>query len=338
MLNFEIDGFIEKRGLYNENMIDVNDPDYIFYSSGHLLNSIYSCKEVKGAFYEYFENENLIKYEVNDAVSKKQIKEKIMQEQFTKVNLLQKKIRLLTGFGITLPIFKTMIYDENNNFFSYVAGINWEMSVLKAEDYNNDMKNKLSQRLHLYIADSTVSNLENKNIRYKRALNFYLKSFESMDIGVRFILLFSSLESLFNLTGKNVTKEITKYASKILFLDSSQENNSKWNLKTYYNIRSNYIHGNGKYILNEHIENNLREYVREILLIYWNISVVYNITNANKMKVLINNTNMNNLDLQVQLFVKYLRTPPKHYRKLYNQIRSEFLNKNNFILSNKKIM
>ena len=31
MLNFEIDGFIEKRGLYNENMIDVNDPDYIFY-------------------------------------------------------------------------------------------------------------------------------------------------------------------------------------------------------------------------------------------------------------------------------------------------------------------
>ena len=37
MINFKIDGFVEKTDLYNENMIDANNPDYIFYSSGHLF-------------------------------------------------------------------------------------------------------------------------------------------------------------------------------------------------------------------------------------------------------------------------------------------------------------
>lgn len=99
MINFKIDGFVEKTDLYNENMIDANNPDYIFYSSGHLLNSIYSCKEKEGNYYEYFE----------------------LEEQFHKVSILQKKIRLLTGLGITLPVFKTTIYNENNDFYTFVG-------------------------------------------------------------------------------------------------------------------------------------------------------------------------------------------------------------------------
>ena len=66
MVNFKIDGFIEKTELYDENMIDINNPDYIFYSSGHLLNSMYACNEKEGNYYEYFENEEMIKYEVDD--------------------------------------------------------------------------------------------------------------------------------------------------------------------------------------------------------------------------------------------------------------------------------
>lgn len=54
MANFKIDGFIEKTGLCDENMIDINNPDYIFYSSGHLLNSMYACKEKEGNYYEKF--------------------------------------------------------------------------------------------------------------------------------------------------------------------------------------------------------------------------------------------------------------------------------------------
>lgn len=338
MIDFKIDGFIEKTALYNENVIDVNNPDYIFYSSGHLLNSIYSCKEKEGNYYEYFENEEMIKYEVDNELSKNEIEKKILGEQFKKVALLQKKIRLLTGLGITLPVFKTIIYNDKSEFYTFVGGVNWDISKIAVSDYDDELKNKLEQRLHHYIDDSTIINLEEKNVRYKRALNFYLNSFESHDIGIRFTLLFSALESLFNITGDEVTKEVSNYSSNILFLNSKEKNKSKWKISTYYDIRSRYIHGNDGYQLSKEEENELRDYVREILLIYWNISMVYNIYDPHDIKNLINNTKRDNLDIQVQLFIKYMRTPYSKYSELYSQIRSEFLNKNYSVLSNKNIM
>ena len=78
MNNFKIDGFIEKIGLYNEKIIDVNDSDYIFYSLCHLLNSMYSCKEKEGNYYEYLENEEMIKYEFDDKTSKFEVEKKIL--------------------------------------------------------------------------------------------------------------------------------------------------------------------------------------------------------------------------------------------------------------------
>lgn len=338
MVNFKIDGFIEKTELYDENMIDINNPDYIFYSSGHLLNSMYACKEKEGNYYEYFENEEMIKYEVDDEMSRTDVEKKILDEQFEKVNLLQKKIRLLTGIGITLPVFKTTIYNDNGDFYTYVGGVNWEISRIAVSDYDTELKTKLEQRLHLYIADSTIINLEEKNIRYKRALNFYLQSFESQDIGIRFTLLFSALESLFNISGDEVTKEVSTYSSNILFLSSKEKSKSKWKISTYYDIRSRYIHGNDGYQLTKKEEIELRDYVREILLIYWNISMVYNVYDSQNIKELINNTKRTKLDIQAQLFIKYLRTPFDKYSELYNQIRSEFLNKNYSVLSNKNIM
>ena len=94
-------------------------------------------------------------------------------------------------------------------------------------------------------------------MRYKRALNFYLKSFESQDIGIRFTLLFLSLEALFNIVGESVTEEVSNYASNILFLNSKQRHSSKWKMSTYYYIRSRYIHGNDDYELTIKHENEL---------------------------------------------------------------------------------
>ena len=45
------------------------------------------------------------------------------------------------------------------------------------------------------------------------------------------------------------------------------------------------------------------------------------------IKELINNTKRTNLDIQVQLFIKYLRTSFDKYSELYNQIRLEFIKK-----------
>lgn len=112
--------------------------------------------------------------------------------------------------------------------------------------------------------------------------------------------MFSALESLFNISGDEVTKEVSTYSSNILFLSSKERSKSKWKISTYYNIRSRYIHGNDGYQLTKKQESELRDYVREILLIYWNISMAYNIYDPQNIKELINSTKITNLDIQVQ--------------------------------------
>lgn len=333
--NFKIDGYIQKTGIYDEKIIDVdNNKDSIFYLVGPLIKSAYSCAGKNGVFYEFFENEELFEYEIDDGISKEDLNIRFLKEQSESINLLQKKLRLITGFGITLPIFITYIY-YNNNLYTYVGNSYSEAPNLDIKDYDENMKKKLEHRLSFYISDSTITDLEEKNSRFKRALNFYTKSFDSFDIGIRFTLLFSSLEALFNITAENITDEVSKYASKILFLTKQKAKSSKWKIITYYDIRSKYIHGNDGFEITKETEDSLREYVREILIIYWNISTVYGITNPQEIKNLLNRIDNNSLNLQCQMFIKYLRTEPSKFNELYNKTIINFLNKDYKVLTSK---
>lgn len=179
--------------------------------------------------------------------------------------------------------------------------------------------------------------MEEKNERFKKALNFYVSSFDSTAIRNRFILLFSSLEALFNISKEDITKELSEYSSKILFLSRKKRKSVRYKIREYYKIRSGYIHGDFDYHLTIEDESILRGYVREILIIYWNISTTYRIYDPQKIKALIDCTDRYNLNLQSQLFVKCLRTPAEKYEELYNQVREEFSNGNYNILSNKNI-
>ena len=339
MVNFNIDGYTQKTGKYDENIINADNDDFIFYSGGYLIHASYSCKEKKGTFFEYFENDELFEYEVPDDLidNKYEIQKLMLLETEKKIRFLEKKLRLLTGFGISLPIYKTTLYDSDKKLYTYVGNINWQITNLTVDDYTLKMKRLLSERLNSTLSDSTLQELEENNVRFKRALSFYNDSFVSFDIGVRFILLFSTLEALFNLDGEDITNSVSKYTSKILFLPKNKAKSAKWKIITYYKARSDYIHGNECIDIDEEKEQNLREYVREVLLIYWNISTVYGIIDASEIKDLLDKTDTNNLALQVQLFIKYLRTAPKDYRQLYKKIRTNFLNQNYDILTNKNL-
>lgn len=337
LINYKIDDFIEKTGTYDESIIDANNDEYIFYSSGFLLKGLYSCKEKEGIFYEYFENDELFEKEISDFLSKEDIQKLILKEQIEKVNMLQKKLRLITGLGINLPVFKTIVYNSKKEFLTQLGFTNWDFTRLNVMDYNDEMKKILEHRLQFYIADFSLTELESKNDRFKRALSFYTNSFTSSNIGVRFTLLFSALESLFNITEENITNEVSKYASKILFLSRKKENSSKWKIITYYDIRSKFIHGNNGFVITNEIENNLREYVREILFIYWDISSVYQKYDANEIKNLLDNLDSKTLDIQVQLFIKYLRTSPGQFKKLYETVRENFLNGNFNVLDSQNL-
>lgn len=332
LVNYKIDGYVKKTGIFDDKMINTNDPEYIFYSAGHLINSCYQSVGKKEVNYEFFESENLVEYEVNDELSKDEINMIFLEEQIKKIDLLQEKIRLLTGLAITLPVFLTTIY-KDDEFYTCVGHITWNTTNLKVHDYDEVMKQNLQNRLRFHMSDSTITDLKEKNPRYKRALNFYNNSFNSTDIGVRFTLLFSSLESLFNITAENITNEVSTYASKILFLNKSKSKSSKWKIINYYDVRSRYIHGNDGFEITKEIENNLREYVREILLIYWCVSMTYNITDAQEIKNLLDNNTIDTIDVKVQLFVKYLRTSPDKFGLLYGKIVDNFLKGDFHILS-----
>lgn len=336
LVNFKIDNYIEKTGIYREDIINPNSDEYLFYASGFLLKGLYSCEEKDGVFYEFFENNELIEKEVPDCISKDDVEKLMMKEQINEVEMLEKKLRLISGFGVNLPVFRTIIYDSQKNYWTYLGFTSWSLTHLDIRDYDAEMKMILEQRLQFRMANSTIQDLEVKNQRFKRALYFYNNSFSSGDIGIRFTLLFSSLESLFNITGNDVTEEVANYSSRILFLSSNDRGKSKYILKNYYNERSNFIHGNN-YTISPEIEQNLRDYVREILFIYWNISITYNIYDPEKIKSLVLKTNRNTLDIQVQLFIKYLRTSPDKFRELYSSIRTNFLNKDYKILNNEKL-
>ena len=337
MIDFKIDGFIQKSEKYDESKTDQEHPDYIFYSTGHLRKSVYSCEEKEGGYYECFESIEMIETDVDDKLTKEEIKGKLLREQFEKIMFLERKLRLITGIGITLPVVEVSLFDDKGDLYTCMTGTTWKVSNVEVRDYNDDLKKKLSHNLQLRIADDAIKELEEKNVRFKRALDFFVNSFDSYNIGMRFTLLFSALESLFNIDKEGITKEISNYSSRMLFLSSDEKSSVRNRIYDFYDKRSRYIHGNSADKLTINDEAELRSYVREILIIYWNISTTYRIYDSQEIKALIDCTDRNNLNLQSQLFIKCLRTPAEKYEELYNQVRVELSNGNYNILSNKNI-
>ncbi len=325
MKNYKIDEFKQKREKYDESKINTKDEDYIFYLGGHLTNSIYAAKELVGCFYEYFENDEYIEINVSNNTynNKEKLQNHVLKYMDQKVSNLEKRLRLITNICVGLPIATTKIYSQDDKLITMVGSISGKTSNLSISEYTAEMKEILTQRLKFNITAETLGELEEKNSRYKRAFNFYNESFFINDIGVRFTLLFSSLEALFNLTGKQVKETIAKYTSKMLFLAIEEEIKYKKILRDYYKIRSCYIHGNKPILISDEAEFNLREIVRRVLLIYWCISQNIEIKKPEDFLDYLNKNNKDTIDLQLQLFIKMLDI--KDYDDFYKSVRKDLL-------------
>lgn len=226
---------------------------------------------------------------------------------------------------IGLPVVKVILYDEQEIYIHKAGYWATHVSQFNILDYDDKLKKLIKRRLRINISSKSIVDIENKNDRYKRAINFYNNSFLISDIGVQFTLLFSSIEALFNLNGKNIKKTISKYTSKILFLDTVKENLYYKKIKDFYNKRSKYIHGNISPVITNEDMFDLREIVREILLIYWYLSLTLKIPNAKDMLLYLDNHNHANIGLQPQIFIKSLHM--QDYKTFYNEVKSGLLNK-----------
>ena len=248
---------------------------------------------------------------------------------------MEKRLRLITNFSISLPIFKAIIYNEKNEFVTFVGTVYSQSSNLFISEYTDTQKLLLEQRLNFYITNETLLDLENKNIRFKRALDFYINSFISNNKGIRFTLLFSSLESLFNIDGESIAETVSTYGSKMLFLKIKKQVRLQKKLKDYYDIRSKYIHGSDPRPITEKNEFDLRELVREILLIYWNLSISENIYDAIDMMNFLDKHTQDDLNLTIQLFIKGLHVVD--YDSFYNSVVNKLKNNDTNILSDETI-
>lgn len=308
MIDYKIDGYIEKTGEYDKNIINMKHPDSIFYTSGHLFSSVYFPKEKDEVFYKYFENDELFELDVDEEKFKDtyELQKFYLNTILEKVNRLELKLRLITNLNIGLPIFKVTIYDKNKNILTYVGYSAAQSSNLMICDYNDEQKELLGNRLRINISDESLIELEEKNNRFKRALSFYNNSFVPNDKYIRFILLFSSLESLFNLNEKDkkISTQISKYTSKIQFLPTNECKSMKSKIINYYDIRSSYIHGNEPISITDENEFDLREIVRKVLIIYWYISLDYRINSSEEMEQFLDKNTTSELPPNTKSFIR----------------------------------
>lgn len=315
---FEIDRYIEKTMNYQA-PIDMKSDDFIFEISGSLLRANYNGKD-NSLNYEYLINKQLIEYTYESIGSKEEVVEYLTNLITAEVEFLQKKIRLITGIAISFPTYFTNIYDSENNFYSKFGDTTGVMPILTLQNYNEKMIEKLDYRANFHIKNFTIEDLQNKDDRFKRALNFYDNSFNVYDKAIRFTLLISALESLFNINGENISKEIAKYSSKIMFFTHKKTHSRNYKIKTYYDIRSRYIHGNKDCEISQTDLENLIDYVREILIVYWSISLNYSVTNAEEIKNIIETHSKEDLNIQVKVIIEYLTSDPTAFREMVQNI------------------
>jgi len=324
MKNLNYDGYVQKIEKIDKNVINTENDESIFYMEGNLTNSTFSIEDKKGSWYVYFENKGLFELEIinENNITKEKISDIVLDDAWDRVELLENKLKLLTNLNITLPVFKVRIYNENKKLLASCGMTRNNFNYLHASDYDDSLKKILEERIKLKLSNEELINLKKNNSRIDRALKFYYDSFSPENIGVRFTLLISSLESLFNfnIEGTTIIDEISSYSSKILFLDEKKIKNFKMKIIDYYDIRSYYIHGNDPKLITTKNEMDLREIIRKIILIYIKLSIKYNINDPFEMRRFLDNTNINNLDKETQLFIEYLhKNDLKSIKKMINK-------------------
>lgn len=144
------------------------------------------------------------------------------------------------------------------------------------------------------------------NNQFNRALEFYNDSFESEKISSRYILIFSALESIFNLDMEDVTEKISRYSAKLLTEENDKEYNQVYSdIKKLYKKRCDYIHGSKTNNILDEDEKLLRFYVRKIIIAYWMI-ILHTRKTAKQILNYLNSDER--LNLQIRLVISTINS------------------------------
>ena len=229
---------------------------------------------------------------------------------------------ILKIFNSDKVLIKTLQYYRNNSFSKH------SFPKIDLKEFES------CKRLSI---DKGV--FETAGARIKKAIEFYSASFESENQSIRFVLLFSAIETLFctkNSTG--VEKRLQKCVSHLLFSnDAEKEKETSELIKKLYGKRSRYIHGNTNSLITDTDETTLRILTRKTILAY----MMYELFSKQTPSQIINSLiNKEELDMQVMLFIVALNASTfeeqqlrlineieKHYGKIPDSTKQKILSK-----------
>lgn len=270
---YEDDGFVLKTGKFDKERISdkydesLNGVDIDIY---RLLFESCSCN-YKNLTYKYLESNCLKEIEVSNKINKSNYYVLIEKNQdiIENVRDYQKKMRIRFNVPVLFQCVNVEFYDENKKYVGCYQVI-FSLSVWNRLIYKIDSK-EFSNNSRFNFNINSMKSLNNNY--FKRAIELFDDSFESEKITNRFLLIFSSLEAIFNLDTEKVSEKLARYTAKLLSEDNKIEYALiHYNMKKLYKKRSDFIHGSKISNIKDEDEKLLRKYARRVIIIYWLIS------------------------------------------------------------------
>lgn len=204
---------------------------------------------------------------------------------FEKINMLEKTLVLEVNNDIKFPIKMIKVYNLDGELVTMLGDfMKLNVPCLLSEDQEKvtEVMKRQNNRLNSGISYEKVAELAQNNKFFKNALSMYHASFSVSDHNVGFTLLVISLESLLGLSTYSkpekcecckqlkyaITSTISQNVSTILM---DQDDSIKRKMKTLYGARSNFVHKGIE--IKKQEEQEMQEYVRKVLLMYWCVSM-----------------------------------------------------------------
>lgn len=204
---------------------------------------------------------------------------------FEKVNMLEKAIVLEVNNDIKFPIKMLKVYNLEGELVTILGNfmkLNVPCLLSKDQKRTLEVMKRQNNRLNSVISYEKVTELAQNNKFFKNALSMYHASFSVSDHNVGFTLLVIALESLLSLSTYSKPKKCEccgqiKYAitstisQNVSIILMDQDDVIKRRIKKLYNVRSKFVHEGIE--IRKQDEQEMQEYVRKVLLMYWYVSM-----------------------------------------------------------------
>ena len=204
---------------------------------------------------------------------------------FELIENLEKTMILEVNNDIKFPAKVVKVYDLDGNFVTMFADfMRLNVPCLISNDSTKVLEamKRQNNRLNFGVTYDKVIELSNNNKCFKNALSMYHSSFDVSDHQVGFTLLVIALESLLGLStyekvercemcNQDKHKVTTTISQNVSLILMDKDDTIKDRMKKLYNVRSRFVH-DGKEVLKQE-EQEIQEYVRKVLLMYWFVSM-----------------------------------------------------------------